>query len=175
MKIAIGADHRGYHTKERLKAYLMEMGHEVTDCGCPSEKSCDYPDYSIPPCLKVTRGQAERAILLCGSGIGMAMTANKVAGIRAALCHDELTAEMSRRHNNANVLCLPADLLGDELIHRMIQVWLETTFDGGRHARRVGKIMAAERHLCAGSPDEAATAEARKRRHTRKASRRKTS
>jgi len=175
MKIALGTDHRGYHVKERLKNFLLEEGHEVTDCGCPSDKSCDYPDYSIPPCLKVTRGQAERAILMCGSGIGMTMTANKVAGIRAALCHDELTAEMSRRHNDANVLCLPADLLGDELIRRMIQVWLNTPFDGGRHARRVKKIMAAERHLCEDPPDAAATAEARRRRKARNTSRRKSS
>ncbi|MEA3366530.1 MAG: ribose 5-phosphate isomerase B [Planctomycetota bacterium] len=167
MKIALGTDHRGYHVKERLKNFLLELGHVVADCGCPSDKSCDYPDYSIPPCLKVTRGQADRAVLLCGSGIGMTMTANKVAGIRAALCHDELTAEMSRRHNDANVLCLPADLLGDELIRRMIQVWLNTPFDGGRHARRVKKIMAAERHLCDAQPDEAATAEARRRRKAR--------
>jgi len=164
MKIALGTDHRGYHVKERLKNFLLEQGHDVADCGCPSDKSCDYPDYSIPPCLKVTRGQADRAVLLCGSGIGMTMTANKVAGIRAALCHDELTAEMSRRHNDANVLCLPADLLGDELIRRMIQVWVNTPFDGGRHARRVKKIMAAERYLGDTSPDAAATAEARRRK-----------
>ena len=96
----------------------------------------------------VAHKDADRGILLCGSGIGMTITANKVAGIRAALCHDELTAEMSRRHNDANVLCLAADLLGDELIRRMVEVWLATPFEAGRHARRVQKMMAAEKHLC---------------------------
>jgi ribose 5-phosphate isomerase B len=98
----------------------------------------------------VVRKEAERGILLCGSGIGMTITANKIAGIRAALCHDELTAEMSRRHNDANVLCLAADLLGEELIRRMIDVWLTTPFEAGRHARRVKKMMAAEQYLCPG-------------------------
>jgi ribose 5-phosphate isomerase B len=171
MRIAISADHRGYHVKERLVTFLTGLGHEVIDCGCPSEKPCDYPDVSLAPCLRVRRGQADRAILLCGTGIGMTMTANKVAGIRAALCHDELTAEMSRRHNDANVLCLAADLLGDELMHRMIRVWLETPFDGGRHDRRVKKIMAAERYLADDPPDEAACAEARQRRRDRAARR----
>jgi ribose 5-phosphate isomerase B len=147
MKIALGSDHRGYATKERMKSMLTAWGHAVIDCGAPSEESCDYPDYAIPACLKVAKGEADRAILMCGSGIGMTITANKVAGIRAALCHDELTAEMSRRHNNANVLCLPADLLGEELIRRMIEVWLTTPFEAGRHARRVKKMMAAEKYL----------------------------
>jgi ribose 5-phosphate isomerase B len=147
MKIALGSDHRGFATKERMKSLLAEWGHEVIDCGATGEKSCDYPDYAIPACLKVARGEADRAILMCGSGIGMTITANKVAGIRAALCHDELTAEMSRRHNDANILCLAADLLGEELIRRMIEVWLTTPFEGGRHARRVKKMMAAEKYL----------------------------
>ena len=147
MKIVLGSDHRGYQSKERLKHFLAERGHEVVDCGTTSESSADYPDYAIPACLMVARKKAERGILMCGSGIGMTMTANKVAGIRAALCHDELTAEMSRRHNDANVLCLAADLLGDELIHRMVEVWLTAPFDAGRHARRVLKMMSAEKHL----------------------------
>jgi ribose 5-phosphate isomerase B len=148
MTIVLGSDHRGFHSKERLKAFLIELGHQVLDCGADSDASSDYPDFAVPACLKVARKKADRAILMCGSGIGMTMTANKVAGIRAALCHDELTAEMSRRHNDANVLCLAADLLGDELIHRMVEVWLSAPFSGGRHARRVRKVMAAERHLC---------------------------
>jgi len=147
MKIAVGSDHRGFHSKQRLKSFLVEQGHEVTDCGADSDASSDYPDYAIPACLLVACQKVDRGILMCGSGIGMTMTANKVAGIRAALCHDELTAEMSRRHNNANVLCLAADLLGDELIHRMVQVWLATPFDAGRHARRVQKVMDAEKYL----------------------------
>jgi ribose 5-phosphate isomerase B len=147
MKIALGSDHRGYHTKQRLKSFLIERGHEVTDCGAATEESSDYPDYAVPACMLVASKKADRGILMCGSGIGMTMTANKVSGIRAALCHDELTAEMSRRHNDANVLCLAADLLGDQLIHRMVDVWLVTPFDAGRHARRVQKVMAAEKHL----------------------------
>jgi len=147
MRIVLGSDHRGYHTKERLKSFLIECGHAVSDCGATSEASSDYPDHAVPACLLVAAKKVDRGILLCGSGIGMTMTANKVAGIRAALCHDELTAEMSRRHNDANVLCLAADLLGDQLIHRMVEVWLAAPFDGGRHARRVLKVMAAEKYL----------------------------
>jgi ribose 5-phosphate isomerase B len=156
MRIALGSDHRGYHTKERLKAFLTGQGHEVVDCGAPSEKSCDYPDFAIPPCLLIASKKVDRGILMCGSGIGMTMTANKVSGIRAALCHDELTAEMSRRHNDANVLCLAADLLGDQLIHRMVGVWLAAPFDAGRHARRVQKVMAAEKHLTGKDAEAAA-------------------
>ena len=144
MKIAIGSDHRGFQAKEQLKRLLTQLGHEVTDYGTHSDHSTDYPDYAVPVCGAVAVGEADRGVLLCGSGIGMCMTANKVRGIRAALCHDELTAEMSRRHNNANVLCLAADLLGEELIRRMVEIWVSTEFDGGRHERRVEKIMAAE-------------------------------
>jgi ribose 5-phosphate isomerase B len=147
MKIVLGSDHRGYTTKERLKCLLTEWGHEVIDCGAASDESSDYPDFAVPACLMVAGKKADRGVLLCGSGIGMTMTANKVAGIRAALCHDELTAEMSRRHNDANVLCLAADLLGEELIRRMVQVWLTTPFEAGRHARRIKKVMAAEKYL----------------------------
>ncbi|MDK1030613.1 MAG: ribose 5-phosphate isomerase B [Planctomycetia bacterium] len=144
MKIAIGSDHRGYSTKERLKEYLIGAGHRVADFGCEKDQSCDYPDYAIPACLEVATRKADRAILLCGSGIGMTMTANKIKGIRAALCHDEVTTQMSRHHNNANVLCLSADLLGEHLIQRMVEVFLEAPFDAGRHARRVKKAMSAE-------------------------------
>jgi len=147
MKIVLGADHRGYQSKERLRSFLLDHGHEVVDCGSDSDKSSDYPDFAVPACLKVARNQAERAILLCGTGIGMSITANKIAGIRGALCHDELSAEISRRHNDSNVLCLPADLLGDDLLRRMVEVWLSTAFAGGRHERRIKKVMAAERHL----------------------------
>lgn len=154
MKIALGSDHRGYHTKERLKNLLASLGHEVFDCGATSDKSSDYPDFAIPACLKVVRHEVDRSILMCGSGIGMTMTANKVAGVRAALCHDELTAQMSRSHNDANVLCLPADLLSDDLIRRMVEVWLATPFEAGRHARRVRKVMAAEAYLKGGGEIE---------------------
>jgi ribose 5-phosphate isomerase B len=156
MKIAMGSDHRGFQTKERLKNALVNQGHDVRDCGAESADSADYPDYALPVCLMVARGEVERGVLLCGTGIGMTMAANKVGGIRAALCHDELTAEMSRRHNDANVLCLPADLLGEELIRRMVDVWLGTPFEGGRHARRVAKVMEVERVLCGPEADERA-------------------
>ena len=166
MKIAVGSDHRGFQTKERLKTQLTNQGHDVSDCGAESEASSDYPDFTIPVCLKVARGEAERGILLCGTGIGMTMAANKIGGIRAALCHDELTAEMSRRHNDANVLCLPADLLGEELIRRMVDVWLTTPFEGGRHARRIAKVMAAERYLC-GPQGQAAPKKSKKSKKTK--------
>jgi ribose 5-phosphate isomerase B len=168
MKIALGSDHRGFHSKQRLKAFLAELGHDVVDCGTPSDASCDYPDFAVPACLLVAQHKADRGILMCGSGIGMTMTANKVSGIRAALCHDELTAEMSRRHNDANVLCLAADLLGDELIRRMVEVWLSSPFDAGRHARRVEKIMAAEKAMC-GEDDPHAKAAAAKEKPKAKA------
>src|SRR5262245_51225102 len=144
MKIAIGSDHRGYDVKKRIIPLLQQIGHEVTDKGSISQESCDYPDMAFDVGRAVSDKQVDRGILVCGTGIGMCMAANKVAGVRAALCHDSITAEMSRRHNDANILCLSADLLGDELIDRMIRIWLETAFEGGRHARRVEKISQFE-------------------------------
>lgn len=144
MKIAIGSDHRGYQAKERVKALLMDMGLEVEDHGTHANQACDYPDAAFAVGADVAAGRVERGVLFCGSGIGMSITANKVKGIRAALCHDELTAQMSRRHNDANVLCLPADLLGDALMQGIVRGWLATEFEGGRHARRVDKIIEYE-------------------------------
>jgi len=144
LKIAIGSDHRGYQAKEKIKAMLTSKGHEVRDMGTNSPASCDYPDAAYPTCKSLTAGDADVGILLCGTGIGMSIAANKVRGIRAACCHDELTAEMSRRHNNANVLCLPADLVGEELTRRIVEAWLSTPFEGGRHDRRVKKISQYE-------------------------------
>ena len=112
--------------------------------GPDSGDSVDYPDFAFQVALAVHEGRADRGILVCGTGIGMCIAANKVAGVRAAPCHDSITAEMSRRHNDANVLCLSADLLGEELIDRMVRIWLETEFEGGRHARRVEKITRFE-------------------------------
>jgi len=141
MKIAIAADHRGHELKQRINAFLREQGHEVLDMGTNSSVSCDYPDLAYPAAKSVADGRADRAILICGSGIGMDICANKVPGVRAALCHDELTAQMSRRHNNANVLCLASDLLGEELTRNIISTWLNTEFErGGRHERRVEKM-----------------------------------
>jgi len=140
MKVALSSDHRGFHAKEVIKSYLKASGHSVEDFGCGSPASCDYPDTAFAGAKAVAAGDSDRGIFFCGTGIGMSMSANKVHGIRAALCHDELTAAMSRRHNNANVLCLPADLLGDELIRRVVEVWLRTDYEGGRHDRRLQKI-----------------------------------
>lgn len=156
MKIALASDHRGYHAKETIKKYLQTQGHQVADFGCDSTSSCDYPDTALAGAKAIARGESDVGVFLCGTGIGMSITANKVRGIRAALCHDELTAELSRRHNNANVLCLPGDLLGDALIRRVVDVWLRTGYEGGRHERRVQKISAFEAngHDCAGAPPQ---------------------
>jgi ribose 5-phosphate isomerase B len=144
MKIAIGSDHRGYDAKKKILALLKQLGHETEDMGPYGNESVDYPDYALQVAEAVGAQRVDRGILICGTGIGMCIAANKVANVRAAPCHDSITAEMSRRHNNANVLCLSADLLGDELIDRMIRIWLTTDFEGGRHARRVDKIQRYE-------------------------------
>ncbi len=141
MRIALAADHRGHAVKEKVAILLSEQGHDVLDMGTNSAKSCDYPNLAYPAARAVADGKARFAVLVCGSGIGMSICANKVTGVRAALCHDELTAQMSRRHNNANVLCLASDVLGEELIRRIVSSWLSTDFEpGGRHERRVRKI-----------------------------------
>jgi ribose 5-phosphate isomerase B len=144
MKIAIGSDHRGFEAKRRICALVRQLSHEVLDVGTDSHESVDYPDFAFQVAQAVGEGRVDRGITICGTGIGMCIAANKVKGVRAAPCHDSITAEMSRRHNNANVLCLSADLLGDELIDRMVRIWLETEFEGGRHARRVERIARFE-------------------------------
>lgn len=152
MKIALGCDHRGFEAKERIKAMLQARGYDVIEYGATSTSSFDYPDAAYPTARAVRDGEADRGILFCGSGIGMSIVANKVQGVRAALCHDELTAETARRHNDANVLCLPADLVGDELMRRIVDVWLKAQFDGGRHERRVTKIAEIETKECETEP-----------------------
>jgi ribose 5-phosphate isomerase B len=144
MRIAVGSDHRGFEVKRRIVALLQRLNHEVIDLGPHSGDSVDYPDFAFEVARAVSEGRVDRGVLACGTGIGMCIAANKVKGVRAAPCHDSITAEMSRRHNNANVLCLSADLLGDDLIDRMVKIWLETEFEGGRHARRVDKIARFE-------------------------------
>lgn len=144
MKIAIGADHRGYNAKTHIKAVLAELGLEVVDYGTDSTKPADYPDPAGAAARAVQSGDADLGILFCGTGIGMSITANKLHGIRAALCHDELTAQMAKRHNDANVLCLPADLVGDSLMQNIVRTWLTAEFEGGRHARRIDKINTYE-------------------------------
>lgn len=143
MQIAIGSDHRGYQ-KSKIIALLKRLEHTVVDVGTDDTASVDYPDIAADVAHRVSRGEADRGILICGSGLGMCIAANKVPGIRAAPCHDDLTAEMSRRHNDLNVLCLSADMLGEKLIDRMVEIWLTTEFEGGRHARRVEKIEKLE-------------------------------
>ena len=146
MKIVIAADHRGHEMKERVAVLLNEQGYEILDVGTNSSKSCDYPDMAYKAAKAIAEGVVEKGITLCGTGIGMSIVTNKVPGIRAAICHDELAAQMSRRHNNANVLCLATDILGEEMMRRIVQTWLETEFeDGGRHERRIQKIACVER------------------------------
>ncbi|MCS7045553.1 MAG: ribose 5-phosphate isomerase B [Gemmataceae bacterium] len=144
MNIAIGSDHRGVDAKRRLVASLQAQGHSVIDVGAFSHESVDYPDVALEVAQRVSSHAVERGILICGTGIGMCIAANKLRGIRAAPCHDSITAEMSRRHNDANILCLSADLLGEELMERMVRIFLETPFEGGRHLRRVEKIAKLE-------------------------------
>ncbi|MEO8496690.1 MAG: ribose 5-phosphate isomerase B [Planctomycetota bacterium] len=148
MQIAIGSDHRGYGMKLKLAELLTGLGHVVADEGTHSTESCDYPDISSAVAGKVSSGEADRGILVCGTGIGMAITANKFPGVRATTCNDEITAEICRRHNDVNVLCLSGDLLGESRLNNLLQVWLETEFEGGRHARRLEEIAEIERKWC---------------------------
>jgi ribose 5-phosphate isomerase B len=145
MKIVIGSDHAGFKVKERLKKLLQEWGHNVIDVGASGEESCDYPDFAEKVARAVASGQGERGVLLCGTGIGMAMTANRIPGALAATVHDRVTAEMSRKHNNANIFCAGAWVLPAGEIESNLKVWLETPFEGGRHERRVGKILKLDR------------------------------
>jgi len=142
--IALGSDHAGFQLKEALKAWLIEKGYQVVDYGTHSPDPVDYPDYAAQVALAVGDQKVERGVLICGTGIGMAITANKVPGVRAALCSDLYTARMSREHNDANVLTLGGRLMGPEMALDILQMWLETDFAGGRHSRRVDKITDLE-------------------------------
>ncbi len=144
MKIAVGSDHRGFDIKQQIIAIATELGHECIDIGTGDNNPVDYPDLAYLAATAVSKKEADRAILTCATGIGMSMAANKVKGIKAALCHDELTAQISRDHNNSNALCLSADQIGVVLLRKMVEVWLSTEFSGGRHERRVRKIEAIE-------------------------------
>lgn len=143
-KVAIGADHGGFPMKEALKDFLQEKGYQVNDCGTYSAESVDYPDFAYAVAKKIGNGEAWRGIIIDGAGIGSCMAANKVNGVRAAMCYDYATAVNSRDHNNANVLTLGAGLIGPSLAKQIVETWLNTDFGGGRHARRVDKIMAIE-------------------------------
>ncbi len=144
MKVAIGSDHRGYEVKQLVKNIVTQLGHECIDVGTNDNQPIDYTDPAYSAANIVSSEKADRAILACGTGIGMCITANKIKGIRAALCHDELSAQISRHHNDANVLCISGDLIGEVLLRKIVEVWLSTEFNGGRHERRVNKIAAIE-------------------------------
>lgn len=145
MRIAIGSDHRGRPVRSKIVASITGLGHEIEDAGTQINGPVDYPDIAAVVAGKVSAGEADRGILIGGTGLGMSVAANKFPGVRAAPCHDELTAEMSRCHNDLNVLCLSADLLSVSMAERIVEVWLKTPFEGGRHGRRVKKVAALER------------------------------
>jgi ribose 5-phosphate isomerase B len=142
--VALGADHAGWELKEVLKAWLLGGGHQIVDVGTHSTESVDYPDYACEVAAAVAGARADLGVLVCGTGIGMSMTANKIPGVRAALCNDAFSARMSREHNDANVLALGARLVGPEAAVEILRVWLEAEFSGGRHARRLAKIADLE-------------------------------
>ncbi len=144
MKIAIASDHGGYSLKKELIAHLTARGVQCVDFGTDSDASCDYPVYAVPACKAVLDGSCERGILVCGTGIGMSLAANKIHGIRCALCGDCYSAEMTRRHNDANMLALGGRVIGPELAFRIADIFLETPFEGGRHQRRIDMVMALE-------------------------------
>lgn len=150
MKIGIASDHRGYQMKSRLIQIVEGMGHEATDFGPDSTESVDYPDFAARVACSVSDAVVDRGLLICGTGIGMMIAANKVDGVRAATCHDALTAQYSRLHNDTNILCLSADQLNDKTADKIVETWLSTDFEGGRHARRVNKISEIENGNAAG-------------------------
>jgi ribose 5-phosphate isomerase B len=144
MRIAVGSDHRGVEMRMKLIEMLGSLGQHVVDVGSYDQENVDYPDVGASVARKVSSGEVDRGILICGTGLGMCIAANKISGIRAAPCHDELTAELSRRHNDLNVLCLSGDVLAEHVAERLVDIWLNTKFDGGRHARRLDKITEFE-------------------------------
>ncbi len=144
MRVAIANDHRGVDAKTRTSALLEGLGYTVVDLGPNGPTSVDYPDYAIKVAEAVASGEVDRGILICATGHGMCIAANKVHGARAANCRDLVDAEMSRAHNDANIMCLSQDLVSDEMMERMVQTWIDTKFDGGRHARRLSKITQYE-------------------------------
>lgn len=144
MKIALGSDHGGFNLKEEIKKWLQEKGYSYEDYGTFSTDSCDYPDLAVAVARAVASGECTQGILVCGTGIGVSIVANKVPGIRAALCHDTFSAKASREHNDANILTLGERVIGKGLALEIVEAWLGASFSGGRHQRRVDKIMALE-------------------------------
>lgn len=147
MKIGIASDHRGVELKTRLAQLLQSLEYDVQDFGPFEALSVDYPDFAAQVAREVSNGHIQRGILICGTGIGMCIAANKFSGVRAAPCHDSVTAEYSRMHNDANIICLSADQLSDQLADQVIRIWLKTPFEEGRHARRLQKIADLEREV----------------------------
>ncbi|WP_017725986.1 ribose 5-phosphate isomerase B [Halalkalibacterium ligniniphilum] len=145
MKVAIGADHGGVKIKEEIKALMDEHGIQYEDFGCDCHTSVDYPDYAIPVAEKVASGEFDRGILVCGTGIGMSIAANKVKGIRCALVHDTFSAKATRQHNDSNILAMGERVIGPGLAREIAKTWLETEYEGGRHARRIEKITTYEK------------------------------
>jgi ribose 5-phosphate isomerase B len=147
MKVAIGSDHAGFELKEMISNIVKEMGNEVIDMGTGSSCSVDYPDYAEAVADAVSKGKVERGILICGTGIGMSIVANKFKNVRAALCNDIFTAKMSRLHNDANILCLGGKIIGKDLAKEIVHIWFSTHFEGGRHEKRLEKINLIERKV----------------------------
>lgn len=145
MKLIIGADHGGFELKGVIKEYLESKGHELCDVGCFDSSSVDYPDIAVKLCDKILKGEGEFGILICGTGIGISMSANKIPGIRAALCTDEFCARATRAHNNANVLCLGGRVVGPELAKSICDAFLGGSFEGGRHQKRIDKMSEIEK------------------------------
>ena len=145
MRIAVASDHRGVRVKGLILDQLRGLGHEAVDMGPEESSPVDYPIYASKVAEAVSNGTADRGILICGTGMGMSITANKFCGVRAVTCHDDVTAEISRRHNNANVMCLSADMLGERLLNRIVEIWIRTEFEGGRHQRRLDQISEIEK------------------------------
>ena len=154
MKVIVGSDHAGFAAKQALVAALKKMGHSVTDAGTDGPDSVDYPDFAVQVGRAVADAEAERGILICGTGIGMAMAANKIPGVRAAVVTNEFTAEMSRRHNDANVLAMGARVQTPEKMEELARIFLESPFDGGRHAGRVDKINKLDHKTTTDDGDE---------------------
>ena len=147
MKISTGSDHRGLHQRKIIGQTLAELGHEWVDLGTMTEEPCDYPDIAKKLGKSVTSGQTSMGILVCGTGIGMSIAANKVRGVRAAVVVDEATAKLSRQHNDANVMCLPGDNFDDDQLKQMVKTWLAGEFEGGRHERRLNKVAEMEKEF----------------------------
>ena len=147
MKIAIASDHAGFEMKENVKIFLKESGHNIKDFGTDSEKSVDYPDFALKVAKAVAKNEFERGILLCKTGLGMSIAANKIPGIRAILCYDVKTAKLSREHNDANILTIGASVIDVEKAKEIINVWLETNFLGGKHLKRIEKIKEIEENF----------------------------